>query len=73
MAKQRKTHKIKWEEGLKKAAKSLRDYSSASFFNEGELIDHAKFGKGLVEASMGNKIEVRFEDKTRLLMQKVAV
>ena len=74
MAKVRKTHKVKWEEGQKKAAKKeLKDYSSTSSFIEGDSIDHAKFGKGLVEACLGNKIEVRFEDKTRLLMQRVAV
>lgn len=72
MAKQRKTHKVKWEEAvIKKTAEEFKKYSSSASFYTGDMINHTKFGKGYVESSFGNKIEVRFEDKMRLLIHKV--
>lgn len=81
MAKQRKLSKrlpkkklgkVKWADMVPdKKENDFKDYSSSSSFYQGDLIHHFKFGRGFVQSSFGNKIEVLFEDKMRLLVHKV--
>lgn len=72
MAKRRKIGKPKWVDMVpEKSSEDFKDYTATSSFYTGDLIHHFKFGKGFVESSFGNKIEVLFEDKMRLLVHKV--
>lgn len=70
MLKQRKSHKDKWREATEKS-KTIKNYSSNDSFYAGDVLSHTKYGLGHVETSFGNKIEVRFEDKIRLLIHKL--
>jgi hypothetical protein len=45
-----------------------RPYTPAGSYEIGETIDHPKFGVGEVKAARGGKIEVRFDDGTRVLL-----
>ena len=47
-----------------------RAYSAGERFSSGELISHAKFGRGRVEAVEGGKIRVRFVDGVRVLVHR---
>lgn len=47
-----------------------RGYSAGERFVVGELISHAKFGRGRVEAVEGGKIRVRFADGVRVLVHR---
>jgi len=47
-----------------------RAYSAGERFSSGELISHAKFGRGRVEAVEGGKIRVRFADGVRVLVHR---
>ena len=47
-------------------------YSIKSTFKENDLIEHPKFGTGLVQSALkANKIEVIFEDGPRLLIHNM--
>jgi hypothetical protein len=47
----------------------VRSYSMSSNFSEGDVINHPKFGLGSVLTSLApNKIEVRFEEGTKILL-----
>lgn len=47
-----------------------RSYQMSSSYNEGEVIDHPKFGVGRVIAVKNSqKIEVQFKDGVRILLQ----
>lgn len=48
-----------------------RTYAASQTFRPGDLIQHVKFGEGVVEKLMHpNKIEVIFQDDVRLLIHK---
>ena len=59
-----------WEETMKEAAsKPHKKYAMSGNFNEGDWIEHAKFGLGCVQVVVPpNKITVRFADSTKLLV-----
>ena len=65
----RKTRKS-WEEVMNEAAsKPHKKYAMSESFNEGDWIEHTKFGLGFVQAFVPpNKITVRFADSTKLLV-----
>jgi hypothetical protein len=59
-----------WEEIMKEAAdKPHKAYSMSGSYEDGDWIEHAKFGRGCVEAyTPPNKIKVRFADSTKILV-----
>jgi hypothetical protein len=48
--------------------KPARAYSPREAYDEGEWIDHPKFGQGEVIASRDGKIEVKFGAEKRILI-----
>ncbi len=58
-----------WEKSI--AGKSLaafRPYRTTEHFSDGDLLKHVKFGDGVVLRIIdGNKIEVLFQDDSRIL------
>ena len=63
--------RARWEEAISgKKPSDFKAYQISSLFREGELVQHSKFGEGLVEKIVdAKKIEVLFHDQTRLLAQ----
>ena len=59
-----------WEDTMNDAAsKPHKKYAMSGSFNEGDWIEHAKFGLGCVQVFVPpNKITVRFADSTKLLV-----
>lgn len=59
-----------WEDIMKEAAdKPHKPYSMSGSFEDGDWIEHTKFGRGCVESyTPPNKIKVRFADSTRILV-----
>jgi len=59
-----------WEETMKEAAsKPHKKYAMSGSFEEGDWIEHAKFGLGCVQTFVPpNKITVRFADSSKLLV-----
>lgn len=61
-------HEAAWEAALEgRGPESARRYKPADRFAAGEVIDHAKFGLGVVRRAEASKIEVMFRDATRTL------
>jgi hypothetical protein len=57
-----------WAEHLEgKGDDAFLQYSMASRFTKGQLLAHPKFGKGIVVAVEGQRIEVLFEDGPKKL------
>lgn len=69
MAKSYKSHKKIWGSSISTNT-IIQAYFQTGSYVQGDIIDHPNFGKGSVEQSLGNKIEVRFEDKMRTLIIK---
>ncbi len=67
----RMTKKVTWSDLIKKMKGEAAQYNIAESFYEGDYISHSKFGLGYIQTTFGNKIEVLFEDKVRLLVQRV--
>lgn len=58
-----------WEEGMKKFKGDAIPYSIKTKFEVGQVINHVKFGPGVVEKNIdSNKIEVIFEKDVKILM-----
>ena len=54
---------------FKKNIYNITDYSnSTSICNEGDVIDHVKFGPGIVEKVVDDKIEVIFRHEIKTLV-----
>ena len=67
-----KANEKSWEEALKSSSSDLLDYSPKTKFSKGDLINHPKFGKGVIEKLIDrNKIEVLFRDETKTLMHNI--
>lgn len=49
-------------------AENALNYSMKVTFKESQLVQHPKFGLGLVRSVQGDKIEVFFEDEVRFLV-----
>lgn len=60
-----------WAREINNADDPPKPYSINSSFAEQDLIEHPKFGKGIVKKIMeGNKIQVLFESDLKILMHK---
>ena len=67
-----KANEKSWEEALKSSSSDFLDYSPKTKFSKGDLINHPKFGKGVIEKLIDkNKIEVLFRDDTKTLMHNI--
>ena len=59
---------ILWDEAVAgRAASEARRYRPSERFAAGELIDHAKFGLGVVRRAEATTLDVAFRDATRKL------
>lgn len=67
----RLTKKVTWNDLIGKMKGEASEYNKSASFYQGDYISHAKFGIGYIQTTFGNKIEVLFEDKVRLLVQRV--
>ncbi len=57
-----------WNEALSgRAGEAATAYRTTARFGAGDLVEHTKFGRGLVRRVDGGKIEVLFKDGARLL------
>lgn len=58
-----------WADAIKKSKTESRTYSPKANFEQGDLIDHPSFGKGVVEKNLdGQKIYVMFETDYKTLV-----
>ena len=61
-----------WEEAMKETSSELQAYSPKSKFIKGDLINHPKFGHGIIEKLLDkNKIEVLFKDNRKVLVHNI--
>ena len=61
-------HKVRWEELTQNASQDPAPYNMREAFEVETLIDHPKFGLGVVTALTTNSIQVVFEDQERSLV-----
>ncbi len=61
------TTEIIWQAGLAEAKGKERDYSMASKYRVGDVVNHQTFGKGIVMKLYANKCDMLFKDKERLM------
>ena len=62
-----------WNKAVAEAKGITMPYEMTGEFSEGNIIDHATFGKGVVEELVDhNKIKVIFEEGAKILIQKRA-
>jgi hypothetical protein len=58
-----------WMDAISKSKNKSKEYSTKDIFNVGDIIDHPKFGPGIVEKNIDNdKIEVLFRHNIRTLI-----
>ena len=60
-----------WTEELGKASGKARPYGIRENFEVGELIDHKKFGPGIVQTHVDGKIEVLFQHEIKTLVHGI--
>lgn len=61
------TAEIVWTAGLAEAKGKERDYSMASKYRIGDVVNHQTFGKGIVMKLYANKCDMLFKDRERLM------
>ena len=61
------TAAIVWAAGLAEAKGKERDYSMASKYRIGDIVNHQTFGKGIVMKLYANKCDMLFKDRERLM------
>lgn len=61
-------HKLRWEELTQKADQDPTPYNMRKAFEVESLIEHPKFGLGVVTALTHSSIQVVFEDQERSLV-----
>jgi hypothetical protein len=61
------TTEIVWAAGLAEARGKERDYSMASRYRVGDIVNHQTFGKGIVLKLYANKCDMLFKDRERLM------
>ncbi|HUJ19086.1 MAG TPA: hypothetical protein VL197_13975 [Nitrospirota bacterium] len=61
------TAEIIWAAGLAEAKGKERDYSMASKYRIGDIVNHQTFGKGIVMKLYVNKCDMLFKDRERLM------
>lgn len=59
-----------WMEKISNSKKKSMPYAIDSKFSEGDIIDHIKFGPGIVEKVVDDKIEVIFRHEIKTLVHK---
>ena len=57
-----------WMEKMSSAKKKSTPYAMDGKFREGDIIDHVKFGPGIVEKVVDDKIEVIFRHEIKTLV-----
>ncbi len=57
-----------WMEEMGKASGKAKSYSIREKFESGDIIDHKKFGPGIVQELIDDKIEVLFQHELKLLV-----
>lgn len=63
----------KWDEAVgAQAEESFKSYSPSQSFTHNALMTHPKFGKGLVVAVDGGRIDVLFEEGVKKLVHGVS-
>ena len=61
-----------WEKEIRLSKKQAITYSPKAVFQAEDLVDHSKFGLGIVKKLFDqNKIEVMFQDEIRTLVHKI--
>lgn len=61
-----------WAKAIEESPNSPQTYSPKSCFEKGDIIDHPKFGQGIIERSFDkNKIEVMFQHDIKVLMHNL--
>jgi len=61
-----------WEDKVKSSTEPSVKYSPKTSFNIGQLVDHPKYGTGVVERKIdSNKIEILFEKTLKTLMHNL--
>lgn len=66
-AAEEETAEIVWAAGLAEAKGKERDYSMASKYRIGEIVNHQTFGRGIVMKLYANKCDMLFKDRERLM------
>ena len=61
------TAEIIWAAGLAEAKGKERDYSMASRYRVGDIVNHQTFGKGVVVKLYANKCDMLFKDRERMM------
>lgn len=57
-----------WTEAIGKASGKAKNYTIRETFEVNDLIDHKKFGPGIVQAIVDGKIEVLFQHEIKTLV-----
>jgi hypothetical protein len=60
-----------WTDAIKKASGKAKDYSIRETFEANDMIDHKKFGPGIVQALVDGKIEVLFQHEIKTLVHGI--
>lgn len=61
-----------WTEELSKAAGKAMSYTIKELFAVGDLLDHKKFGPGIVQTVINGKIEVLFQHEIKTLVHGIS-
>lgn len=57
----------RWEESIAVAKGREHEYSMVGKYRVGDIVNHDRFGKGIVTKLHSNKCDVLFQDKERLM------
>jgi hypothetical protein len=60
-----------WTEAIGKASGKARNYGIREVFAVNDMIDHKKFGPGIVQAIIDGKIEVLFQHEIKTLVHSI--
>ena len=60
-----------WTEELGKSDGNAKSYGIREIFEVGDLLDHKKFGPGIVQALVDGKIEVLFQHEIKTLVHGI--
>jgi len=60
-----------WTEELGKASGKAKTYTIRESFEVGDLLDHKKFGPGIVQGFVDGKIEVLFQHEIKTLVHGI--
>lgn len=61
------TTRIVWETGIAEARGKEREYDMHAKYRIGDIVNHEKFGKGIVVKLHDRKCDMLFQDKERLM------